>query len=858
MNKLSFKYFCQLKEMAVARFGKHADTHINDINKGYAKWMFDQIEQGKGNFRFQADDGTWLSPEQIKQAIQIRLNNGRVAPTSARQPIRRARDEEQAEPVQRQQELEPVEREPARPQANRPMAAGAGERWLLGKTIAARPALKIPSENLYLALKQEDANTWTFVTLDFDKKKLGEKGTISTRELRAIVRSERDDNGALIEGNPTDFLERFGKEEEEAVLGSDQAFEPEKYRIKPEWVTEHQKAVRDVFSNSKSNIVMPALAGSGKTTMLKDLASNKKPGEKWLYLVFNKKNQKESEKAFPPGVEVFTSHSFVEKKIFSLNPGRIPPTDVFDQDKHGDNDSRDKSGKLINDLLFGVQSDRRDPLVERLRASLKTATTDLLSKATNFDKGFVKNEAHDLLSKAKNFAVNPQAEELNEQLVKIMKQYGMTGSTKQGVNYTDAIIDVASQVLRATLPAERRGELGRVRDHDDTLWWTALHAEELRWPQYDVVLADEVQDFNVCQQIMLKKLSEAGARIVAVGDENQAIYAFRGADAGAFSALEKTLGQTSRGVEVRSLPKNFRSSPVIIDYVNKNTVVNNLESGKSHDGMVKEDQTENGARAMINDEWSKNKELDQETAFLAPTNKALGLTALDLLVKNIPVTIVGRNLSEEITKFLTFALWFGTNEDLRYEKNSFAKVRALGIKNFLNQDVGIIPDAVDSYYRWRSSNPRGDRKQLEEDGRTADNINALVDQLSNSPDWVDSKGNKKKVKTVGDLLAFMKDKLRGLDIGTEGSGGKDADIALYDERKKNPRGHVVLSTIHKSKGLEFERVFILENDKLPTNETSKSRRNSKMTQDEAQAENLKYVAYTRAKNQLHLINNSDK
>lgn len=867
MNKLSFQYFCQLKEMAVGQFNwkNNPIGHINDFNPIQLNWVYDKMTgTDKDSLKFQKDrkfkaddDSGDLTKDQVVAALQIRLDDPKVkiAPTSVNQPIRPLRSAGRGAPEQR----EPLQREPEIRQepANRPKVAQTDGKWLLGKTISARPAFNIPSENLYLALKQQDADTWSFVTLDVEKNKLGVTGTIPARDIRAVVKSEKDENNRMIEGTPEEFLKRFEKEEDSAPSNI-KSFDPTNYRIKPEWVTEHQQAVRDVFNDSDANIVMPALAGSGKTTMLKDLASNKKPGEKWLYLVFNKKNQKESEKAFPPGVEVFTSHSFVEKRVFSLNDPKIPRTEIFDQDKDGDVNSRDKSGKLINDLVFGVQSIRRDPLMDRLRTSLKTETNNLLSKATDGDKGFVKNEAHDLLSKAKNFAVNPQTKELNEQLVKIMKQYGMTGNTKEGADYTDAIIDVASQVLRATLPDERSGKLGRVRDHDDTLWWTALHAEELRWPKYDVVLADEVQDFNVCQQIMLKKLSDFGARIVAVGDENQAIYAFRGADAGAFSALEKTLGQTSRGVEVRSLPKNFRSSPDIINYVNKNTVVNNLESGKSHAGMVKEDQTENEARMMINDEWSKNKELDQETAFLAKTNKALGPMALDLLVSNIPVTIVGRNLSEEFKTFLNFALWFGTDESLRFQKGSFRKVNKEGIGKFLQEDVEIIPDAVNSYYEWRSDNPQAERKQLEELARTADNVNALVEKLIMSPDWVDSKGNKKKVKTVGDLLSYLNDKLRGLDIGTEGSGGKDADIALYDERQKNPRAHVVLSTIHKSKGLEFERVFILENDKLPKNEKSPSRKASTMSQEEAQEENLKYVAYTRAKNQLHLINNSDK
>lgn len=617
-----------------------------------------------------------------------------------------------------------------------------------------------------------------------------------------------------------------------------QSFDAEKYRINPEWVTEHQKGVREVFQRSNSNIILPALAGSGKTTMLKDLASNAKEGEKWLYLVFNKKNQLESQKLFPPGVDVFTSHSFLERKVFSLNPQKIPKTDVFDKNKHDpEGYSEQKAEKLVNSIVFGKNSYVPDA-----------------------DKGFVKNNSFELLSKAKNFAVDPNKNDLETKLIEILKKYNIETTTEQGQDYKPQIVSIASQILQDMLPNVRGGDyaLRNLRDHDDTLWWAAIHANELRWPHYDVVLADEVQDFNVCQQIMLKKLSEAGARIVAVGDENQAIYAFRGADAGSFSALNRILSNTNRGVQTRDLPVNFRSSPAIIDYVNKNTIVSNLQAGKSHAGMVKEDQTEDQARSIINDEWSKNGELSQETAFLARNNAALGPMALEMVVSDIPVTIVGRNLSDEFARFLTFALWYQDDPSLRYKKGSFAEIKRKGIKKFLDEKIDIIPSALDSYYDWRSSNPRMSQKQIKEEQRTVQNLSDLIGKLENNPKWIDSQGRQKTVETINDFLDYLKDKLRGLDLGTDGGGGNEKDMAIFDQRQKNPRRHVVLSTVHKSKGLEFDRVFILQNEKLPQHSESQRRKGTPMTQQEAQEENLKYVAYTRAKNQLHLINDPDE
>jgi ABC-type cobalamin/Fe3+-siderophores transport system ATPase subunit len=54
------------------------------------------------------------------------------------------------------------------------------------------------------------------------------------------------------------------------------------------------------------------LAGTGKTTVLRHIASFKKPGEKWIYLVFNKRNQLEAKESFPKDIESMTSHGFLK------------------------------------------------------------------------------------------------------------------------------------------------------------------------------------------------------------------------------------------------------------------------------------------------------------------------------------------------------------------------------------------------------------------------------------------------------------------------------------------------------------------------------------------------------------------
>lgn len=87
---MSFKKYVELKEMAVASFGKHQGKHINDIDSGYATWLLKSIkDSGKVLGNFLADDGSGkLSKDQIIQALEIRSRNNTVAPTSTNEPIR--------------------------------------------------------------------------------------------------------------------------------------------------------------------------------------------------------------------------------------------------------------------------------------------------------------------------------------------------------------------------------------------------------------------------------------------------------------------------------------------------------------------------------------------------------------------------------------------------------------------------------------------------------------------------------------------------------------------------------------------------------------------------------------------------
>lgn len=103
-------------------------------------------------------------------------------------------------------------------------------------------------------------------------------------------------------------------------------------------------------------------------------------------------------------------------------------------------------------------------------------------------------------------------------------------------------------------------------DFDDLLlaWWHLLQhpatASRLR-ARFDHVLVDEVQDVNALQAEIVHGLRPGGAGLTAVGDDAQAIYAFRGASPAHLRSLP---GRCTPPAQVLALTQNYRSTPAIL------------------------------------------------------------------------------------------------------------------------------------------------------------------------------------------------------------------------------------------------------------------------------------------------------
>ncbi len=650
-------------------------------------------------------------------------------------------------------------------------------------------------------------------------------------------------------------------------------FVPDDYKIPTP--TKEQGNIRSVFTETQSQIIIPALAGSGKTTMLKDLASNIKPGEKWLYLVFNKLNQVESKRDFPQfgkddplkrQFDIMTTHAFLNT-VFEINPEILPKTSL---PREG---SSTKVRKLIN--------------------SYKTAALKHIEKGYHIR--LVTDSINELVGLAKNFAIHPDDQDFQEKIEGIIADRAIRTAPKpskwdkrEPPDFTKEIIEGTQYILTQSLPESAGTGMRDERDHDDTVWWTALNANKLKWPKYNVILADEVQDFNKCNQIMLQKLQESGAdlrgqggaRIVAVGDSAQAVYSFRGGDIHSIDVISDILGQSPNKSSTQKLSVNFRSGPEIIQYINDHTIINTLQPGKNYESSISTNKTFESIQEIIATEWNTHNELSKETAVICRNNAPLSPVALNLLINDIPATIVGRDLSKEFIQLIEKVRWYDLLSQPQYAKyrgkkkeggfydkpyipyinGAITKAKNDGIKlkepKILDLSDMLITFGIGSINT--SGMDKQDRNRLHLDTQ---GLNLLIKKLSESNyEYTTKSKQEKRIENCSDFEEYLKYKMSGLDLEKDTKQAEE-DIKTFHNKIKEPTKHVLLSSIHKSKGLEFDRVFLLEYDtSLPSDEESLANKTKihELPSIILEGECLKYVAYSRAKRELNLIPGEQK
>ena len=469
----------------------------------------------------------------------------------------------------------------------------------------------------------------------------------------------------------------------------------------PFTLTAEQTAIIEAACETQENLLISARAGSAKTTTI-ELIAQALPTTTTLAIAFNKKIADELRLRLPPNCESVTLNA-LGHRAWKDFIGKHPKV------------SGGKTYFMLKEELEKLPPSEAKEVSENFR--------DLLDAIrTAKSKGYLPSRPH---SRCRPLIEDDSFFDLLEvRLTPIERELLNTIVLR---SFTEAI-------------------LGNIDFDDQILCPTIMPAS---FPSFELVMIDEAQDLSRINQLMLAKIAKR-SRLIAVGDEAQAIYGFRGAS-------EQSMPELRRMFDMREMHLTicFRSSQSVI-----------AEAQWRAPDMRHRDGAPIGT-VLWPDSWSAS-DLQDGDAIICRNNAPLFHMAVELLrAKRLPELASG-----DITKGL------------------IATMKKLGKRT---DPQGVALEALEKWESQQSKRHK-DKKRVEDQAAC---IRVFL----------------LETETLGDAITFFED---------------------ITARK----GHIKLSTGHKAKGLEFDRVWFLDQHLL---------------RHEGQDLNLRYVIQTRAREQLAYV-----
>ena len=416
-------------------------------------------------------------------------------------------------------------------------------------------------------------------------------------------------------------------------------------------------------------------------------------------------------------------------------------------------------------------------------------------------------------------------------------------------------------------------------DFDDLILWTvrmfSQYPEVLaKWQRkFEYILVDEFQDIDAVQYKLITQLTGPDNSLYVVGDPDQTIYTWRGADVNIIMNFQKDYP----GARTVILNENYRSCEAILN--GANSVIRNNRHRVEKDLYTNRKSKEKITHyASAGDEYqaawvaSKLAELHRkgkpyrDMAVLYRSNYLSRSLEKALLDERIPYIIYGGIRffeRQEVKDALCYLRMVTAADDLALQRILNRPRRGIGNKTmdaiaeearlkgismyevcrengiFSGKAKKTIADFVSMVEGWRASekdmpafrlfekilDDSGYRAMLEENKETEriENLKELIDDVreftQNNPE-----------STLDEYLQL---------------------VSLYGDRDETMSSdYVQLMTVHAAKGLEFDTVFVTDmNEGIFPNERAVSEGGARGVEEERR---LAYVAFTRAKNRLYL------
>lgn len=502
---------------------------------------------------------------------------------------------------------------------------------------------------------------------------------------------------------------------------------------------------------------------------------------------------------------------------------------------------------LISKYMSDYEYDVVDEIDQQI--IIKGIKEEMIARGNTSCKDAKTKDLVDLIAKTKCSGIRPENQAAVHKTAKNAKipDFPEIYKAYEETLHDNNMVDFEDQILKSIEILDNRSDI-RAELHE----------------RYRLILVDEYQDTNRMQDIFLNKLRGHNTQLVIVGDDDQSIYGFRGAEVENIRKYDNL-----KGFRTVHLAQNYRSTKAILKFADD--IIR-----QSTDRIVKTIFTENpyGEKPYCMEANNTADEINQvinlikrneneETAILARKHSTLNrfihpmlkagldidikdsvyhllkpeymqrVYAFLLLLERPDNTEAFRVLADsivtddELDKVIPLSKDFITSLKIGLEKNMFNEKSAPWVRNFLR-----------CY----------DEAKHLKDKSVSDSFEDDVIKVVLGSDALSAEKKASQRERIREFLQLK-------NTGFVKSGSTQLRDFLLTLKSDSGESRIKLLTIHASKGLEFERVFIVHvNEGFIPSDRAES--------DEEKAEELRlfYVAATRAEKQLYFsyVNSDDK
>ena len=397
--------------------------------------------------------------------------------------------------------------------------------------------------------------------------------------------------------------------------------------------------------------------------------------------------------------------------------------------------------------------------------------------------------------------------------------------------------------------------------------------------KFRYILVDEYQDTNNSQYLLINLLAQANRNLCVVGDDDQSIYKFRGANIGNILNFEDDYSD----VQKITLDQNYRSTQNILDAANSVISNNKGRMGKSlwtsngdgnkvfvYTGTNEYDEARYIARQI-------KKHFDEQGSFsdcaiLYRTNAQSRVIEEMLKRESVPYKVLSglrfydRKEIKDIIAYLRVV--YNPNDDVSLARIINEPKRKIGnatlekARNIAREKETSLYDVIshaDDYPEFKTAIKKllGFSEIIQSLIKLKDTVTIedLTGRILNDTGYMpalvmeDTTESKTRIENLGEFISVITEFEKNEETGnTLGEFLENislvSDIDGYDENEDS----AVLMTIHSAKGLEFPIVFLsgLEEGLFP------GMRSMESDDDIEEERRLCYVAITRAKEQLYI------